>query len=575
MLLNIGQIFSSACDGVASSMGLRNPSVDSVFRKALFSNGPAMPKSSPLLSGMTMGATSVVSDYTSLYRGGQDLAVGIWNHFPNSPLSFLRDFVSCKDVSLGYHAFGTASALNTVVGLVQLKGSFEQYRLAQAIGDTRAKLTGKLSCVKAGALFGAGVSFAAYRPLSVIATAKGASSGSLLGRLNQVFAYAGLAFYSLFFTMFTAILGLRVAEGNHFVQKLDRAGDLPAKIQWLQKTLKIEPARVHQKLIETHGADKASELLIEEALRAGKSQIQEMIQELNLPKFSEEKLTEIVKDALKKQIWGFTEGSIERGLREKLMLMGLELKVEKAQLKQSKKMERILGKAGFDALVEVKSLQGRVSIVDQKAEELVEKIRSNANGKMTENGQLMATCALGIVAMVTAMLFTSGIPLIVASAIMLVFELNMIVIDGYSLYQSYQNETPATHDKKMLALSTAVGLASFMSMVALGVSGIVSFGVFPMVVATILTALWMGQNGATYLIMERNEAKEHLKNPTLEIFLKALEDKEQKERVMEMFSHLPEPVKKQIQAALKDHENDMEKAARSVAKKVEETKREH
>lgn len=572
MWLSIGQIFSSANQAVSKGLGLQRPTAEGLFEKALFAGGPVLPQSSRILSGHTLGNSFVVADYTSLYRSVQDLAVGIWDRFPQAPLSFLKDFMSSKDIALGYHIFGSASSLNVVIGLVQLKAAYDLCAFAKAIGDEEGLLQGRLSCIQSTTLFGAGVSFAAYRPLSIYGIATNSSPMSLIGRLSYASVQAGMAFYAVFFTMSTAVLGLQVHEGMTFVKGLDRAGDLTAQVEWLQQKLQVDPKEVHQKLTREHGTDKATDLLIDEAISSGKEGIRSMMKEMGIPKVQEAKLEEIVRDAVKKSCSGWTAEAVQKQMSEKLMLVGLSMRVQKTQLKQSTKMQRILGRTGFEVLQEVASLKGRVTKTDAKAQELVDKIRASAVSSITESAIVGAVSAMGIVAMVAAIVFTGGLPLIISSAFMLVFSILMSAIDGYYLYMSYKEERPADHDKKMVVLSTLVGVASFLTLVALGATGVVSMGIFPIVVAAILSALWVGQNGVTLWVMDRNEKRHQLQNPTLETFLKALQDESQKDKIMEMFGNLPEELKGLIQKALKGHQNDMEKAALSVARRIEEAK---
>jgi len=572
MLLNIGQIFSCANQAVLKGLGLKRSTAEGLFEKALFAQGPALPKSSKSLSGLSVGATFMVSDYTSLYRAGQDLAIGIWDRFPHSPLNFLKDFLSSKDVALGYHAFGSASSLNVVIGLAQLKKAWDLSAFAKAIGDQEGLLLGRISILKGMTLFGAGASFAVFRPLSMYKIANDLPLSSLVGRLTYGSVQMGLGFYAVFFTILTAILGLQIHEGATFIRGIDRAKELTSQIEWLQKTLRVQPHEVHQRLIDEHGKEKAQELLIEEAISAGKDGIRSMMKEMGIPRATEAKLEEIVKDAIRKSSSGWTREAVERNMNERLMLVGLSMRVQKTQLKQSAKLQRILNRAGFQALQEVASLKGRVSKTDAKAEELVNKIRASAVSKIAENALVGTICALGIVAMIAAMIFTGGIPLILSSAVMLVFSILMAGVDGYGLYMSYKEENPEPHDKKMLVLSTMIGLASFLALIALGATGLVSLGPFPIIVAAILCTLWIGQNGATMMIINRNEKLHQFRNPTLETFLKALQDDREKEKIMKMFSNLPEKLKRQIQEAMKNHQNDMKRAALSVAKKVEEAK---
>ena len=184
----------------------------------------------------------------------------------------------------------------------------------------------------------------------------------------------------------------------------------------------------------------------------------------------------------------------------------------------------------------------------------------------------MSICVLGAVAMIFAMVFTAGVPLLISSFVTLVFSILMMVVDGYYLYQSYKNERPGSQDKNMTIFSTIMGVFSMLTLITLGLTGVVTMGILPMAVAGLMCALWIGQNALTYWVMDRNEKRYQLKNPTLETFLDAIHKNFDQDKIMEMFRNLPEELMEMFQRALKDHNKDMKQAALSVSKKVEEVK---
>lgn len=572
MWLNIGEVFNSAQQAVRKVIGRDEPSKEALLAKTLFASGPSLPKSPTILSGHSMGSAWVVADYTSLYRATQDLAVEICNCFPTDRLNIFRDFISSKDVSMGYHAFGSASSLNAIIGAVQLKKSLEETEIAKIIGDEQGTLLGRISQVKSGSVALAGLSFGIFRPFSMYGVISDAGAGSLTARVNYGAVQAGLAAYAVFFTALTGILGVQIHEGKGFVQDLDSHGTAEEKLAWLQAQLSPDPEAILTELKEEHGLEKAREVLIDEALETAKGHLSSLMKELGIAKVSEEELLGVVKEAVRQSCSGWTQASVEKQMRQKLMMIGLKVKVAKAQMKQSAKMGRVLGQAGLDAINEVKSLKGRVTKLDTSAENLVETIRTSAKGQITENALVLSICALGVVAMILAMVFTAGTPLLISSAVMLVFSILMMAVDGYYLYQSYKSERPGSQDKNMTVFSTIMGVSSMLTLIILGLTGVVTMGVFPMAVAGVMCALWIGQNAVTYWVMDRNEKRYQLKNPTLETFLKALHTNRDQDKIMEMFGNLPEGLKAMLQRALKDHKQDMKQAALAVAKKVEAAK---
>ena len=192
MTLKVEQMFSTVNQTISNVLGFQRPTAQGLFEKALFASGPDLPKSPRILSGYSVGNACVVSDYTSLYRSVQDLSVGLWDRFPGSPLSFLKEFASSKDISLGYHAFGSTASLNVVMGIAQLVEACRSSAYAKAIGDDQGLLQGRVSSIQAASLFGAGVSFAVFRPLSMIKIVNDSPSTSLIGRLSSASVQSGI-----------------------------------------------------------------------------------------------------------------------------------------------------------------------------------------------------------------------------------------------------------------------------------------------------------------------------------------------------------------------------------------------
>ncbi|NGX27805.1 MAG: hypothetical protein K940chlam6_01743, partial [Chlamydiae bacterium] len=115
---------------------------------------------------------------------------------------------------------------------------------------------------------------------------------------------------------------------------------------------------------------------------------------------------------------------------------------------------------------------------------------------------------------------------------------------------------------------------SLLMMMGLGASGVLSVGVVPLVIALVLTGLWLGQNGVTWAVLNRNERRYQDKNPTLETLLKAL-DAGEKKRVELMLKNLSEMHRQIIQSEMKQSHGDMKESTRAVIQKIELTKKAH
>lgn len=535
----------------------------------MFAHGPALPgKAVPALSGLSMGSVFMASDYTSLYRSFQDTAECFKEFAP---------FFDTKGIALGYHAFGSASGINTLIGLVQMKRDFENLAYTDAIGDKNGSLMNRLSLAKGGILTGAGVSFAIFRPVSMAAAIKEASATSLLGRVGYGALFAGLSFYAIFFAIFSVIFGIKLHEGSKFEGELAKAEGLEGQIEVLQKKIGVEPKAVLKRLVEKTGSEEAArDALIDEAFDGAKAGIKSLMKELGILPGTDESMRRMVKRIVAASCEGKSQEEIEELVQAELMVMGLQMKVQKESLKNESELSRLLGGEGMEALKELAS--GRVSIEDpdgrEKVEALVEKVRAANKSNMKETSVVLAVFVAGVVAMILPLILVSGPGLVVSSVVMLLFSVVMTGVDGFYLLQSYKGERPAEHDKKMLIFSSLVGLASLLSVVALGFSGVVTLGTFPMVFSLTLVALWLAQNGATWVVMQRNERRYHEENPTLVSFQEFLESGRASEKVMEVFANLDGELQAKIQEELEHYDGDMKRATGEVIRQMEQLEHE-
>ncbi len=566
MLLNLNDYISSGGQWAARSLGWGDPRPHEVLRKALFEQGPALPKvdASPM-SGLSKGSVFVVSDFTSLYRSTEDLAKSVWSVFPNAPLSWMKGAVSGRDMAIGYQAFGSLTGVNAVLGYVGMYGGLQNLAYAKAINDQQGVLLERITVLKGGSLMGAGVTYGAFRPLSIAARLAHGEATSILNGIAGSMAIAGSGFYSLFFGLLAMSSSLQIVESSSFQARLEEAESFEDKLQVLVKALDAAPDQI-----------KASdEKLKNEALKSGKKDLKKALKELGISNVPREKLQGLLLKVIEESVGGWTSASRQKNVQNELMKIGLSMRVQKLEKKQEAKMQRILSSKGFAALKALKNTPGLLARVERGDKAAIEQARAlfqvvevGLKSRFRENTALTAACLLGVVAMVLGVTITGGVPLIAATAVMLALSISMLAVDGYFLFQSFQNERPANHDKAVLITSTVIGLISLIGMVALSLTGVVTMGTFPLVVSLALTSIWMIQNGVTLGVMKRNEKRYLEKHPTLESFIKSID----RENVMEIFANLSEETKKKIQTALSYSNNSMKEAALSVAREIEEAK---
>ncbi len=593
-MLNIGQtFFSHASQALRWSIGWQRqgpaqqaPVPKDVLQKALFAalfaKGPGVLKDPALVSELAFGDMYVVGDYTSLYRTSEDFGLSLLAMYPNSSLSWMKDFFSSKDMITAYQTFGSLSGITFLAGLVKMSHVPSTIGYAEAIGDRRGALIGRISTLEGASMAGAGASSVGFRVLTIFDTIKDIKPESLLGRVCHGFSIASLVFWCIFFAVVSTMLGIQMYEGYQFQSKLKKAEDLAGQIEIIQKKMRVNAGGVYTKLVKKHGSESAAnKVLIDEAYRVGKENLGKLLKELGIKDVPEERLKSMVHDILEEGVQDCSVESMQKRVQEQLMMIGLDMRVQKTQLKKQAKMGRILGSSGMDAMKEVssaKSLAGRVRIGDpsaiQQANKLVDVIKKSTQRQITESAIIIGVLVLGIAAMVAAIALTGGTGILVSTALMLVFSITMLITDGYYLLQSYRGDRPAPHDKKMLAASAVMGVASLLAVSALGLSGVITLGTAPIVISFVLAAIWLAQNGATWAIINRNERRHNEKNPTLETLMKAL-DADKKEQVEIMFKNLSEIHRLMIDEEKKKHDGDLKEATRAVIRAVELTKKAH
>lgn len=460
----------------------------------------------PLISG---NISYEIQNITSLQRAGTDLIQS------TDPALLGSIGFTGPAASVTYQAFGTSSLLNAVIWGLQMPSSFNQIAFSDKIGDKRQALTGRISVVKNAVGITAALSLSGgFRVTSIMGAAQGATPSSLLGRLSFGFVTAGLVLYSIFFALISIVVGISIYEGEKLRKDLT--------LEKLVRKLTVDPAKIKGKF---KGAE-----LEKEALSVGMQQLKALSKELGIK--ADDKVF---------------EGALIQlaGGKDKLEEIGLALKLAQIQCKKEQKLLRTVGKECFDEIQ--KLVNGKL---DSNAQALlVDKVRASLNSNLRMNIIVLAVCLLSIAALVAGIVCTAGVPLIIASVLMVASTLAMIGLDGYCFKMSLEGEQPATHDKKAIVFSTVVCIAAVVTLVALHVFGIVTFGVGPLVVALVLAGMWLGYNYYVWNKLDEKEHNQRLTKPTLETFAEDINSyRFTDEQIEEMFEKLPE--KKQIKAAL-------------------------
>lgn len=543
MLLKVGSFLSTPF-----SPSKKEGADPRILEKRLFDEN--IPTPITLVSGIAIGSIFMTSDYTSLYRSFEDVTRGILAQYPHD-FAWLGKLLSSKHLAVGYQTFGSVTGINFLIGLSKMIHSYSRQKYNAAIGDKTGLLLNRIGSIEGASLGVAGLSFITFRILSIIGKVEDGKAGQLLTRIAPNLAMTGLASYGLFFGLLSTIFGVKFWEGCTFKRKLGNAKSLVEKIEVLQRMGEADPLKIYEKLVKKYGSEEeAKKHLIDEAYTIAEANLSGILKELNIdaPK---ESLKEVLESLL-------ASGKNGASPKDILVMLGLKARVHKIELKKQAKLSRILGSVGFSALKEagpLSQLADKIRAGDadaiKKGEGLVAAIKAGNKKTLTETGLVLGVLLFGMVAMIAAIVLTGGIGLIVSSGIMLTFGLLMTAVDGYYLHQSYKEEAPAAHDKKMLIVSSVLAVASFLLMIGLGAAGVMTFGILPMIISSMLTILWLGQNAVSWHVMNRNQRLHDEKNPTFETILKALDRGEQK-RVEIMIRNLPSEQKQWIKEPKKE-----------------------
>jgi len=485
------------------------------LRNALLS-GPALPSTDRKISGHTSNSAFILSDYRGTSESIENLILSYIGYSSESSLQWLGDDLSSPGLGLNHHILSSAAIMHAPLGVMKMKQGLNQIKLSKALEDPLGILKAKFEFINASAYLGVGVHSFVFLPVGFIGGVfkKGAQS-PLFKRMFSVLSAAGAVMGSIYLTSFVPRFVLACYEGYDFIRGIKNASNLSSRVAFLQKWGKVDQDAIWEGLLEKHGSEKAARAaLIQEARYAGKENLRKIAKELGISNFSEQQLETAFQKLLERRFEGISKQDMDAMVHEQLTLLGFQMKLIKVGMQKSAKMSRLLGKEGLQALKELSedsSLVGRIEKgsfkATQKAQNLIKKIQASASSNLTVNALILAVVLIGMAATVASIILSSAGGVLLTAIISLLVSLSWLIVDGHSLIQSHKSERPAPYDKKLLALSSGLGIASTATMVALAVSGVFSMGIIPLVISIGLGALWLAQNAYTWSKMNRNERR--------------------------------------------------------------------
>jgi len=511
------------------------------------------------MSDIAASSGFAIGDVTTGYRAAQDLVA---SSYVKAGME-IPQFLTTPELAVAYQAFGLASGVYAMTGVVKFFDASLQVEQAKAIGDERGVLLGRVSQANNLVLSAGGASFGTFRGLAAAAAvyrydvAKDAPT--LMGRMTHGFMMAGLVCFGVFFMALTAITGWQIKKNNDFERDLAKATEMVDKIDFLKKQLQPDQGKMKSELVEKHkkalegtipeaeleqAASKAAlKELVDEAYETGKTGLRKQMDALGLEKVPDERLKEMVDKIMSASMSGSSE-AVGHKVEAALAQVALRQRAFKIEKTNEAQLKRIMGQAGVDAIKEVAntpSLAGRVRNGDlgalKESAELVDKVKKSVASHRSFLWKCMGGCILSLAAIALFMTPGGWGVIFVASILMLAAAGVMLYIDT-TMYQDARKGRPGTWDKTQVKVSTGLALGSAALSFGLMASGVVSFGVVPAVVSAVMLAVWLGANAHAWNTINKNELDYRMHHPTLEFLKEALKDQEKPEAILAMLARL-------------------------------------
>ena len=531
------------------------------------------PSVKPGVSSKALNTFFVVSDMTFAWRLASDhitlvatnVIPRLGNTVANTVASHVVQVLNAPNAIAVYNVTGDTTAGNLFIGMLGIKQRIEELAIAELLNDSRGKLLGRVGIVKDALLTAGGACFLALRPLATASAITGASATSLLGRVTAGFGVAGSAVFALFSGVLGAIAALNLHSLYKFEDEFENK-TLQGQIDFLNKKVSVDREATRSKLIEkTYGNDEAAfkAAMKEHALKTGAETLVRMMKELGGEKMSKAQARKILIDLDTQEGGNF------------LIEAGLDLIVQKKEMKKEQKLGRIVGGANLEKIKELKNYR---QIPKEMATEIVDQVRASVKTNQKINWALIAMSVGSVLALVGGIIFTGGLGALLISLIAIAYFVVMVGLDVYCYKQDMAQGMPGPHDKKALLIHAVSGIVTLAVVAALMATSVISFGLVPLIVAIVLTVGWVAFDGYSWMRLNEREKKYMEEHPTLEQFLKLLDDKTKKAQFYDVYKKLAFQDQMDIRAIL--NTNDVLphlKSPASIAeiKKINQLREDH
>lgn len=391
-----------------------------------------------------------------------------------------------------YQAMGITTALNAILGTLGSVKNFFNILFSYEIGDKDGVVENTLSLGASLTQAIGGATYVASRPLALAALATNTTismtSASLLGRATSFLSQAGVAVFGVFYGMLGAIGGWNLFKLIQFKYRYFRAKD---KVKFLHKELR-QLSRSEKKKLKSLKKHKHGQ---KELINEAKKMLPSVASETHFKKKDWKRLFKVID-------------------KEELINLGYGFKIKKLEMKHEMQLKRVAGGKAVELLKKYEHIRPE-NLSNSKKREIIAKTNQAWNTKVVINTLLVVLGCAGVAATIAGFIFTAGIaPIIITAVWILAVIIPMLIVDGYCYYVDLKETGPGKYDKKFLIASSVIAVLA--AVTAITMTCIFSFGIAPIVLTLLLTAVWLGINGFTYRCILNAEKKQKKKKKKVE-----------------------------------------------------------
>jgi hypothetical protein len=176
-----------------------------------------------------------------LWRGGTDLVCTGAGVVDRPALASLAKAITTPGAMVAYQAFGAPTMTYAWTAPLQIKGELDKIAYARQIGDQQGERFAQTAVVQCGTMAAGGAAFAGYRSTAIACAVKrvsasGFSAPTMLGRVSYCFLFVGIVFFTLYYLLLAAVLGVKTVYMIRLQKQLEKAENKLAFLQAQMET---------------------------------------------------------------------------------------------------------------------------------------------------------------------------------------------------------------------------------------------------------------------------------------------------------------------------------------------------